>query len=154
MQILDEYYMSMLRIIKKNINYKQKIIEKHKHDLEQYSPLSKLSYNNKRLSEAKNRIFKYDITNLLKIHRFNLQEKEKYLYKLLQVNYEQAFSKWQKNISMLESLSPLKVLSRGYGLVCSDDGNIITSVHQVTIGQSIKLNMKDGSLNLSVNKKL
>ena len=72
----------------------------------------------------------------------------------MQINYEQAFSKWQKNISMLESLSPLKVLSRGYGLVCSDDGNIITSVHQVTIGQSIKLNMKDGSLNLSVNKKL
>ena len=154
MQIIDEYYLLLLKNFKKYINNKKNIINlKNKH-IEQYSVIKKLSYNNKILNEAKNKLFKYDVNHVIKLHKFSVQEKEKYLFKLLQKNYEQAYAKWQKNITCLENLSPLKVLARGYGLACDDKGAIVTSVLEVQIGQKIKLNLKDGALSLIVEKKL
>ncbi|MFD0966301.1 exodeoxyribonuclease VII large subunit [Seminibacterium arietis] len=46
--------------------------------------------------------------------------------------------------SKLDSLSPLKVLSRGYSLVQTEKGNAITSVSQVVSGEKIYLRFVDG----------
>ncbi len=46
----------------------------------------------------------------------------------------------------LDSLSPLAVLSRGYGAVTSDGGKIIKSVRDVAPGDRINVRLRDGAL--------
>ena len=53
----------------------------------------------------------------------------------------------------LDSLSPLKVLSRGYGLVQDIGGKVITSVKQTREGQSVRLTMSDGYLSCTVTER-
>ena len=50
----------------------------------------------------------------------------------------------------LDALSPLKVLTRGYAVVHTDDQDVVRSVSQVACGQTITISVSDGSFNASV----
>lgn len=50
----------------------------------------------------------------------------------------------------LDSLSPLKVLARGYGLAQNEQGGVITSVEQVEVGDRIHITMSDGTVDCRV----
>lgn len=50
----------------------------------------------------------------------------------------------------LDALSPLKVLGRGYAIPQGEDGVILRSIHDVTIGASVKLRMADGGVRCCV----
>lgn len=52
--------------------------------------------------------------------------------------------------SKLDALSPLKVLSRGYGFVQTGEGNSIHSVRQVKKGDHIRIDMHDGTLSADI----
>jgi exodeoxyribonuclease VII large subunit len=55
------------------------------------------------------------------------------------------------NISMLNTLSPLSVLKRGYGIVRSiPDGGIIRESSSVTIGDDVAVKVSSGSFNAKV----
>ena len=56
-------------------------------------------------------------------------------------------------VSKLDAMSPLKVLTRGYALVRTDDDQVLKSVHQVQRGDKIKVNLSDGKLTASVLNK-
>ena len=58
-----------------------------------------------------------------------------------------------KLAAMLDALSPLKVLGRGYGIIYDAEQNVVTSVKQTEPGDNIRLRMIDGSLVCSVVKK-
>ncbi len=51
---------------------------------------------------------------------------------------------------MLNTLSPLSVLSRGYGVVTSGDGNIVKSVKNVKAGDKITVSLADGDVKADV----
>ena len=51
----------------------------------------------------------------------------------------------------LDALSPLKVLTRGYSIVNSDDGTILRSVRQTSPGKEIRVTLSDGSLSAVVS---
>lgn len=53
----------------------------------------------------------------------------------------------------LDSLSPLKVLSRGYGLAQTAEGSVITAVAGIEIGTQIDLTLSDGTLGCTVTEK-
>ena len=53
----------------------------------------------------------------------------------------------------LASLSPLAVLSRGYGAVTDSDGNIVKSVGALEIGQKIDVTLSDGSVTAEIKNK-
>ncbi|MBO4938334.1 MAG: exodeoxyribonuclease VII large subunit [Oscillospiraceae bacterium] len=53
--------------------------------------------------------------------------------------------------SKLDAMSPLKVLTRGYALVRTGDGEVLTSVRQVASGDHIVVSLSDGSLTATVN---
>lgn len=55
--------------------------------------------------------------------------------------------------SKLDSLSPLKVLSRGYAAVFDEEGKVITRAHKVATGDSIAVKMLDGTLKAQVTSK-
>ena len=50
----------------------------------------------------------------------------------------------------LDAMSPLKVLTRGYAMVQSEDGAVIRSVRQVREGQSVTVQFGDGRLEAAV----
>lgn len=50
----------------------------------------------------------------------------------------------------LDALSPLKVLGRGYSIARKEDGAVLRSVRDVTIGAPLRLRMTDGSLRCRV----
>jgi len=54
--------------------------------------------------------------------------------------------------STLDALSPLKVLGRGYAMAQDEEGQIITSVHSVELGERITLRVSDGQLGCTVMK--
>lgn len=49
-------------------------------------------------------------------------------------------------IALLDSLSPLKTLSRGYSVVQNEGGKIITSKKNINIGDNVKVKLVDGVL--------
>lgn len=53
----------------------------------------------------------------------------------------------------LDALSPLKVLGRGYSMVQGEDGLLKTSVEQIEIGQKVRIQLTDGSLDCRVEGK-
>lgn len=54
----------------------------------------------------------------------------------------------------LDSLSPLKVLSRGYALAQTPDGKVITGVEQTEVGSHIQLTLSDGKLGCTVTERM
>lgn len=50
----------------------------------------------------------------------------------------------------LEQLSPLKVLTRGYGLVTDAGGEVLTSVRKLSAGQSLRVELRDGTAHCKV----
>src|SRR5437764_5485524 len=46
--------------------------------------------------------------------------------------------------AQLNSLSPLRVLDRGYALVLDAEGNLVRSARQVAVGESVRTRLTDG----------
>jgi len=51
---------------------------------------------------------------------------------------------------MLDALSPLKNLQRGYAIAKSEKGKIIKSVSAVKVGDKIDVNLTDGALKCNI----
>lgn len=56
-------------------------------------------------------------------------------------------------VSKLDAMSPLKVLTRGYSMAQTQEGELIRSVHQVELGQRIHVSLSDGTLSATVMEK-
>ena len=50
----------------------------------------------------------------------------------------------------LDAMSPLKVLTRGYAMVESEDGNVVRSVRQLTPGSQVNIRLSDGTFDANV----
>ncbi len=57
--------------------------------------------------------------------------------------YQKAFL---TNVAKLDAMSPLKVLSRGYAMAFGTDSTVIRSVKQVAKGDTLKIQVSDGTL--------
>ena len=69
--------------------------------------------------------------------------------RLLSVQMQSLGSKRQRYLSAtakLDAMSPLKVLTRGYSLVQTDDGTLIQSVTQTKIHDTLQIRLSDGTL--------
>ena len=52
----------------------------------------------------------------------------------------------------LDAMSPMKVLTRGYAMTQTDNGDVIRSVHQTAIGDQIRISLGDGTLRATVTE--
>ena len=55
--------------------------------------------------------------------------------------------------SALDAMSPLKVLARGYAVVCGENGAVVRSVADTNAGDAVHVRVSDGSLKCTVNEK-
>ena len=59
-------------------------------------------------------------------------------------------SKCEKQIALLDSLSPLKTMLRGYSVASDSKGNLVSKVSQVNVGDNINVRVVDGIINAKV----
>ena len=57
---------------------------------------------------------------------------------------------FEKQIALLDSLSPLKTMSRGYSVATNEKGNVINNTKDVKVGDNITLKVLDGSIGAKV----
>jgi exodeoxyribonuclease VII large subunit len=58
--------------------------------------------------------------------------------------------RFHSNASLLESLSPLAVLHRGFSLNQKEDGSLLRSVEEVKQGDNVEIRLEDGKLKTRV----
>lgn len=54
--------------------------------------------------------------------------------------------------SKLDAMSPLKVLTRGYAMAQTEDGNVLRSIHQIQSGDVITVSVSDGHIRAAVTQ--
>ena len=52
----------------------------------------------------------------------------------------------------LDAMSPLKVLTRGYAMLCTEDRDVIRSVKQVTTEEKVIIALSDGTIKATINE--
>ncbi|WP_246944598.1 exodeoxyribonuclease VII large subunit [Bacillus pinisoli] len=128
-QQLDRLLDSLQRESRRFIEQKTRQLEKVSAKLTQRHPAAQVQWQIERHS------------------RLN-KEMKKLMLDVLNKN-EQRFS---LSLSRLEGLSPLKIMDRGYSIVYSEnEEQIVKSTGQVSTGDTIKVRLKDGSLNCKIN---
>lgn len=60
--------------------------------------------------------------------------------------------RWETAAAKLDTLSPLASLGRGYAICQKADGQVVTSVGQVTSGEDVSLRVTDGTLGCRVKE--
>lgn len=58
-----------------------------------------------------------------------------------------------EHTAKLDAMSPLKVLSRGYAMAQTPDGNVLRSVAHIELGERIRVSLADGALSAIVMEK-
>ncbi len=85
-------------------------------------------------------------------HRMRLDFLSNKLDSSLDKKFALSTSQLKTYAGKLESLSPLAVISRGYGLVSGEDGAVVTSVGSLAVEQRINIALSDGKIEASVLK--
>ena len=57
-----------------------------------------------------------------------------------------------KNAEMLDNLSPLKILSRGYSVVKNEKSDIITDSENINVGDNVEIILSNGAFKATVNE--
>ena len=68
----------------------------------------------------------------------------------LEKRVEDSKNKFGTLLSKLEALSPVSVLSRGYGFVLDEGGKTVKTVDGILVGQRLKVHVLDGDLGVTV----
>lgn len=80
-------------------------------------------------------------------NRLKLDVLDKYLKKAIDVCVANNRTKLNTTIGKIDALSPLKVLERGYGVLLDvDTKKVVTSIGDVSVGDDIKVKIRDGEL--------
>lgn len=75
----------------------------------------------------------------------------KALQNSMMLKLKEAKTSFVKETAKLDSLSPLKTLTRGYSIVTEQDGNIIKSVNDLNSGEKVKLRLSDGQKTATID---
>ncbi|MBX3039793.1 MAG: exodeoxyribonuclease VII large subunit [Bdellovibrionaceae bacterium] len=90
--------------------------------------------------------------NRLSKRRQKLEPKQSLLEKALQLFLQKRRAKAERLQAMLDSLSPLKVVERGYAIVTRDEA-VVKSASQVDIGTELRIRLAEGELVVTVKEK-
>lgn len=91
-------------------------------------------------------------------HHLNFQQKnvaglESRLKQRIEGKLEQIQTTLSQRMELLDSLSPLIVMKRGYGIVLDHSNHSVSSIDTVEIGDSLSIRLQDGTLEALVQKK-
>jgi exodeoxyribonuclease VII large subunit len=70
----------------------------------------------------------------------------------MQQRLQQAGSRLAHLAQMLDSLSPLGTLQRGYAIVSDSEGKVLTDAGKVSVGDEVEARLASGRLGLTVKR--
>lgn len=82
--------------------------------------------------------------------RKKFQDRQKRLIKLADLILREKQKEFSRILQMLDALSPLKVMERGYSLVYSEGGTLIKTVEDVQPGDKVSISFYDGNISAKV----
>ncbi|MDE5852432.1 MAG: hypothetical protein K2G97_00110, partial [Oscillospiraceae bacterium] len=68
--------------------------------------------------------------------------------------YNMCKDRYENQCQLLESLNPLKVLSRGYSIVFDENGKVIRSVYKTKVDNNINILLNSGSIKAKITEKI
>ena len=106
----------------------------------------KLTRYKEKLSMLSNRNFFLHPESIYGDKKKDILDQGKKLSLLLTHRLEQEKERLTGLSNRLNALHPQNVLNRGYSMVEDDKGKVVTSIDKLSIGDKLKIKMKDGSL--------
>lgn len=128
-QTLDSMSAAMITALNRQLKAARKHYEVLSASPAVKSPYGYLEQRRKNLEMVKNRMISAQMQGIN-------QKKQRYI----------------ANVSKLDAMSPLKVLTRGYAMAQTNDGEVIKSVKQINPGDSIRVAISDGVLTAQVSE--
>ncbi len=83
--------------------------------------------------------------SLLKQQRIRLEQGKNTVHRTMALKVDALTAEFKRSVGVLEALSPLQVLTRGYSITFSE-GRPVTDASQVAIGQKIETKLNSGRL--------
>lgn len=90
--------------------------------------------------------------NMIDDKRMALAMEEKALYDRMGTVLSRRRADFERDAAKLDALSPLSVLSRGYGAVFTEEGTVVKSVKQAAVGVRVSLLLADGTLRAVIDE--
>ena len=113
------------------------------------SPIRQLHDAKKRLNIIDQQVTQL-INHRLAEHRKNCTSIKQQLNSCMENQLQRARQHLGHQSQLLNNLSPLNVVQRGYSLTRNEKHHLINSVHQTDIGSKIDVQLRDGSLTATV----
>ncbi len=88
-------------------------------------------------------------SNLIKQKRAVIESYAMKLKMLIDKNFSTQSFKLKRMMGVLDSLSPLKVVDRGYSIIISE-GKLVKSINQIKTGQKLDIQVADGNFQAQV----
>ena len=106
----------------------------------------------RRLQAAQQRVHAGQLRHLVEVKRSKAIDCLARMERRLRTQLHSSKAQFGRMAGMLDSLSPLAVLERGYSIACKEDGAILKESSQVTAGEDIGLRLYRGRLKCVVKE--
>ncbi|MDE5600167.1 MAG: exodeoxyribonuclease VII large subunit, partial [Oscillospiraceae bacterium] len=107
-----------------------------------------------RLDNLKSRLFNASPLNELLLSNERLEQLKIRLNMAINIRYNMCKDRYENQSQLLESLNPLKVLSRGYSIVFDENGKVIRSVYKTKVDNNINILLNSGSIKAKITEKI
>lgn len=149
-QTLDLLENRLLQLAKRTVQQQTLMHTQLESRLQQASPIQQIA---SRKTDFNNLVRRLEHSNP-QVKIIQNQEKVTGLQKQLHQSVLHVLSRWQEKLHatgrMLESVSPLATLSRGYAIVKDNNDNIVKTVSEVKAGQQVVTHLSDGKLHCKI----
>jgi exodeoxyribonuclease VII large subunit len=114
---------------------------------------ARLNDSRKRFTAAHLRIVSFDFRVKISAFRLRLEKRSAELGFRAERLLRSKRDRWQRLSLQLQERGPLKVLERGYAIATDAAGNLLRDATQVTVGDSVAIQLHRGRLTTEVKKK-
>jgi exodeoxyribonuclease VII large subunit len=114
---------------------------------------ARLEQSRKRFTAAHLRIASFDFRVKIAAFRLRLERRAAELGVRIERLLRSKRDRWQRLALQLQERGPLKVLERGYAIATDAAGNLLRDAAQVTLGDTVAIQLHRGRLTTEVKKK-
>lgn len=152
---VDQHRFQLLQLVKRLRHPKDKLQENMQRldmaSMRLHTALEKrLSQSQKRLTQAHGHLQQYKPDKQLALMQQQAQQLSNRLQQAIKHLLDDRKNQLARQAEVLNAVSPLSTLSRGYSIVTSQQGHVVRSHQQAQVGDTIYAQLHEGTLTCSV----
>jgi exodeoxyribonuclease VII large subunit len=133
--------------------YEQKLEQVDKYTESLLRAASRLTERKKMQYESsQKRLIRNHPSEALRLAETKFERSQKDLQRAMTQILLKKQKEFDRVISTLQALSPLKIMDRGYSLVYTDENRLVKSIHQVNENKSLQIQLSDGRILCNVQE--